>query len=238
MTRYVNEDAETKVQVLDSNGDPATGAKVLYKIYDEEDELWDDGEMAHIADGIYTQTWTPDAVGEWTFESYSFNPKFRDSKVYKIESVLAFKHKDTITDLHTPPEKDVWYTPLDVDGGVRVKIIKMEQTNDESAGKNIEWEITMDGEVCTNTELCFHGAAYTFAISYQGGVSTFLGYDNVVTFGVQKRDYNFPAADSIESSEGFTESHSFKFRYRMTSAVGTNQEMHCIISHDKLERAS
>lgn len=238
MTRYVNEDAETKVQVLDSNGNPATGATVLYKIYDEADVLFDSGSMSHIADGIFTLQWTPDAVGEWTFEAYSSNPKFRDSKVYKIESILAFKHKPDIYDLHEPPDLNTWYTPLDVSGGARVKLIAMEQTNNESATKNIEWEFTIDGVVVTDTLASEHGKYYSFVTTYHGGIEPIEGYEQVATFGVQKRDWVSSEPYEIESSEGFSEMHAFKFRYRMTSAPGTNQEMHCVIVYDKLERES
>lgn len=88
MTRYANDPIETKVQVLDSNDDPATTAVVLYKILDETDAVVDSGAMTHIIDGIFTYTWTPDAAGEWTFETYSTNPKFRDSRAYWIEPAL------------------------------------------------------------------------------------------------------------------------------------------------------
>jgi hypothetical protein len=85
VTRYENEAIETKVQVLDSNDDPATGAVVLFRILDESDATIETGVMTHIIDGIFTYTWTPDEPGEWVFEAYSTNPKFRDSRAYWIE---------------------------------------------------------------------------------------------------------------------------------------------------------
>ena len=85
MTRYVNETIEVKVQVVDSNYDPVTTATVNWKLYDETDVEVDSGTMSHIANGIYTETFTPDAVGEWTFEAYCANPKFRTAKVYNVE---------------------------------------------------------------------------------------------------------------------------------------------------------
>jgi hypothetical protein len=89
MTRTVNNPIETKVQVIDSNGDPVTAATVGWKVFDEADLEFDSGSMTHFADGIYTCTWTPDAVGEWTVECYSSNPKFRKSFTYNVEAALA-----------------------------------------------------------------------------------------------------------------------------------------------------
>ena len=68
MTRLVNQEIETKVQVIDANGDPVTGAVVSYKVLDEADVSFVTGAMTHVGDGIYSCTWEPDEKGEWTVE--------------------------------------------------------------------------------------------------------------------------------------------------------------------------
>jgi hypothetical protein len=151
---------------------------------------------------------------------------------------FAFKHKADIWDAHDPPVQDTWYTPLDVSRGARVKLIAIEQTNDESAAKTLEWEFTIDGVVTTDDFSAEHGKYYSFVTTYHGGIEPITGYEQVATFGVQKRDYISSEPFEIESSEGFREVHAFKFRYRMTSASGTNQEMHCVIIYDKLEKVT
>ncbi|GAF77522.1 unnamed protein product, partial [marine sediment metagenome] len=84
MVHKVNEAIETKVQVINGNGDPDEGATVNYIVYDEADQSFDTGAMAHTANGIYTKTWTPDAIGEWTFYGYSADPKFHKSYTYSV----------------------------------------------------------------------------------------------------------------------------------------------------------
>ena len=88
MVRYENVAIESKVQVLDSDGDPAEAATVNYIVYDEGDVTgFATGAMAHVDNGIYSVSWTPDATGEWTFECYSASPKFRKSYVYHVQAV-------------------------------------------------------------------------------------------------------------------------------------------------------
>ena len=86
MPRYVGKPLDAKVHVIDANGDPVTSAAVSWKVYDDEDAGFSSGTMTHFADGIYTCTWTPNAVGEWTAQCYSSNPKFRKSFTYYVEA--------------------------------------------------------------------------------------------------------------------------------------------------------
>jgi hypothetical protein len=81
----VDETVETKIQVLDSEGDPATEATVNYVVYDEADGVFNSGTMVHVANGIYTASWTPDEAGEWTFLAYCGNPKLYTTLSYFVE---------------------------------------------------------------------------------------------------------------------------------------------------------
>jgi len=84
MTNPVNVALETKIQVLDDDGDADTGAIVSYIVYDEADAPFQNGNMTHFANGIYTISFTPDAAGEWTCYTYSAAPKFKISFTYTI----------------------------------------------------------------------------------------------------------------------------------------------------------
>jgi len=85
---------ETKIQVLDSSGDPATAATVSYTVYDEGDGAFASGSMSHIANGIYSAGWTPDASGEWTFYASCSNPKFHKCVTYFVGKGIEDDFKD------------------------------------------------------------------------------------------------------------------------------------------------
>jgi hypothetical protein len=79
---------ETKVQVLNSDGSPATGATVNYIIRDYNDEEWDSGVMTHVGNAIFTTpAWEPNGgSGTWTVECYSGDPIFRQTFSYYVPS--------------------------------------------------------------------------------------------------------------------------------------------------------
>ena len=94
MTRLVNSQINSMVQVVDSNGDKATEAIVNFKVYhyDGEDEEWEiveSGLMTHIGDGIFQASFSPEQTGEYTFYAYSTNPKFHESYTYFVENQEA-----------------------------------------------------------------------------------------------------------------------------------------------------
>ena len=125
MTRRVNVAIKTKVQVLDMNGDLAPGAIVNYKVFDETDVEVDSGVMAYTgSDAIFTATWTPNAVGTWTFEAYSAIPKFYKSFAYEVPAV-DFPTIGTVTWLQATGvvEADL----LDIPASVREVVINIEE---------------------------------------------------------------------------------------------------------------
>jgi hypothetical protein len=82
---------ETKVQVLNADGSPATGATVNYIIRDYNDEEWQTGVMTHIANGIFTTpAWEPNGgSGTWTVECFSGDPIFRQTFSYYVPSYYS-----------------------------------------------------------------------------------------------------------------------------------------------------
>lgn len=87
MVLKIDEQVETKVQVLDSNGDPANGATVNYQVYDEAHGVYDSGTMTEIGStGVYYVQWTPDAAGVWMVRCYCSSPKFHKTLDYFVET--------------------------------------------------------------------------------------------------------------------------------------------------------
>jgi hypothetical protein len=141
----------TRVQVLDANDDPATGATVNYKILDPLDVVIDSGTMTHKADGIFETIWDPIAddgalVGEFTFEAYSSNPKFRESRTYNVEKMESLEvtnsynlandtAQHTVLELTETADHEVRETDILVDtsninmGGEWLLSVKVDATN-------------------------------------------------------------------------------------------------------------
>ena len=85
MVLSVNEQVETIIKVLDSNGDPGDSKTILYRIFDDTDSQFETGIMTEIGStAIYTRTWMPDAMGRWMFEAYSNDPKFFEVITYNV----------------------------------------------------------------------------------------------------------------------------------------------------------
>ena len=225
MTRYVDEPIEVKVQVVDSNYDPVTTATVNWKLYDETDVEVDSGTMSHFANGMYTQTVTPDAAGEWTFEAYSANPKFRTSKVYNVEAGgVVFQDQNSGSQTFSPPVINVWNTVCTLTDGIEILLLSIRQGNDETNDKTIEIELTIDGVVLTGTvpillpnnstrylQMLFRGSLSGNGVAYNPYESNFAiinqGTSPQTTIAVP-----YPCK-------------SLLFRVRITDAAGTNQTL-------------
>lgn len=232
MVRLVNTAIETKVQVLDSEGDPAAGATVNYIVYDEADASFATGTMSHIANGLYTAQWTPDAAGEWTFEAYSSNPKFRKSFVFWIETASAavtkfgWKLYNTLTDTRAPPTQNVYHEVFDLADGSKLHYITVEQNNDETDAKNVDIRFTIDGQTyeLIGTALA-HGEIYYIYWEDIGqdppAAKLKIRNDSPLTI------FGMAAEDSLGAKTPRTalEMHDCKFEYRMTSVPGTNQTL-------------
>jgi len=96
MVLLINEQITTKIQVLNASGSPVTTATVNYIVYDEANNVFANGVMIHFAKGIYTATWTPDAVGEWTFECECNNPKFYRALTYSVSKGIEKSISDKL----------------------------------------------------------------------------------------------------------------------------------------------
>lgn len=144
----------------------------------------------------------------------------------------AEKFQDVIEDSHppsAPPVQNTWYTPLDIKGGCIIKQLFIYQSNSETDPKNIEWEMTIDGKVYTNT------AAFINGIPQWAFLQTSLG-ENRIAFSAAEGTFGHRVLiDAVETGITYTASHDFKFRYRMTSVPGTNQDLMCYLWHSTVE---
>lgn len=86
MTRYVNQNLTTIVQVLNPDFSPATTATVTAIVYDEDGEVYATEVMAHLANGIYYLNWQPESTGDWIVECVCGSPVTRQSFQYHVEN--------------------------------------------------------------------------------------------------------------------------------------------------------
>jgi hypothetical protein len=244
MTRLVNNSINSLVQVVDSNGDKVTDAVVNYKVYFydyDDDEVWEvaqSGLMTHIGDGLYQAEWTPNFYGEYVFYAYSSNPKFHESYTYFIEdanvgSKYVWVHKPIqFTDIQLPVVQNTWYPILSESGGVRGLYLTVVQQNNEAEAKNIEFEITVDGEIHSTTinaqNLHYHSVALGIDDDYN---LMSCVHDSFPGYMMMGRTYY---GNGIILTVPL-ECRSLAVRIRMISAVGTNQALQGRCAYDKLE---
>ena len=220
MTRYVNEQIEAKIQVLDSLGNPATSATVHYNIYDYADELVDSGLMSHVANGIYTVSFTPNAVGEWTFEAYCSNPKFRDSRVYNVE------YSYHLPSLQTPVvqlvsgviQNQVIELVIKSVPGM-LHMLEFEQTNNEAGVKDIGFHVMTDDYSAAGKVAAVSGTKYYLFIGSDGALDLSAG--------------TLALANGKTSSFGY---HTLYVWVQLLSVPGTNQHVNGYVSYDQFGR--
>ena len=151
MTRYAHADITSKIQVLDSAGNPANNATVNWKIYDPSNELWDDGTMTYItgSNGLYRQLWHPNLAGEWIFEAYCSNPKFHQSFAYHVtyfDALVWTFHKNEEWEVPMWPPPSNWANLLEGEGGIRPYIIQFWWDNDEHGpARTFSISVIIDG---------------------------------------------------------------------------------------------
>lgn len=85
-----------RVQVLDSEGNPATGASVKFKVIDESNGVGAEQSTVHITLGIFRGTFTPDAAGIWTVAVYCSDPAFNTSFTWEVGTGLEQDIEDYI----------------------------------------------------------------------------------------------------------------------------------------------
>ena len=226
MTRLVNREIETKVQVIDTNGDPVTGAVVSYKVLDEADVSFVTGAMTHVGDGIYSCTWEPDEEGEWTIECYSSNPKLKKSFTYHVETTPqawwknCWRKSGGYSMQTNNPTLEGYLTAIDIsDGvtGVKLDYIWINQSNNESAAKNVAVEITLDGNV------------------FGGILSIPASTSKWINLGWLISDFSAVVASDINALFNHAGSNNVKIRYAMWSANGTAQQLTCQVGYSTME---
>lgn len=144
----------------------------------------------------------------------------------------AFKHKPCIQDAHTPPVKNEWYTVCDLSGGLEIMQVAIQQNNDETAVKNVEWEFTIDDEVYTDTDGLpdskpwFYGFIAVDALNLMS-----VSGDSALQYGFGKA---VASGTDVQTILSFY-CHKFKLRYRLTSDAGTNQKLYASVAYSSLE---
>lgn len=234
MTRIINNPIETKVQVLDSAGDPANSATVNFKVFDNSDSQVDSGTMTFIADGIYTCTWTPTAAGEWTVETESTNPKFAKSFTYFVEegTTKVWKRQAILQFQQNNPTQNQYYAVCNLSGGLKIKYIAVLQTNNENATKNLGATIVIDG-------ISTYGLS---AAAFSSGEAKFLypNYNNSIGFKTYVTPFAPPMLSSDQSVDVMAcadceECHTLVIQLKIEDAPGTNQVLEVYIEYQKIE---
>ena len=118
-----------------------------------------------------------------------------------------------------PPVQNTWYTALDANGGLRIRILGVRQINDEAAAKNIEFRMTIDG-VSIDASVRLQTSPTWYYWTLGPGVERVSGG----TFIVMAQLY-----EAIECLDALIE-------IRMTSAPGTNQFLDGRIHYESYDR--
>lgn len=124
--------------------------------------------------------------------------------------------KPYVDDDRIPPVQNTWYTVLNVaSGGCKPQWIRLFQTNDEAAAKNLDVEITVDGVLMVNSvAAAAKGFYYVYPVYWNQILVSAVG---VAT------PFNL-------------EGHAVRVRYRITSALGTNEEIQCTVDYETWEQ--
>jgi len=144
----------------------------------------------------------------------------------------AWVLQELLTQTKTPPTQNEWYTLLSTaTGGIKLLSLNPYQENSETNSKSVEVEITIDGRVVSGSLGLIneenHSCIRTKATNNLSQVQKYgLGLD-----------YN----TFIASTESITDSligNSVQIRYRMTSAVGTNQVLSMTLEYAVLTKVT
>ena len=224
MPRPINTQIDVRVQVIDANSDPVTGATVQIKVLMPNGDDWDGSwNMIHLGDGVYASDFTPDSPGTWVAQCFSANPKFRKSFVYVVDvSGEWIQQAYFAQDIINPTVGD-WVTVIDDNIGTQLQNFIAGQNNDEAASKLMRVELTMDNLVmegywnmpALNGGLAFGQALHAATGHNQAGFSSIDSDQGFGCFGWRNLDETTSQTDL-----GFKH---FKVRVKLVSASGTNQ---------------
>ena len=228
MPRYVGKPLIAKVHVVDSNGDPVTGATVSYRIY-HFGEVEESGTMTHSENGLYQFTWVPTNYGPWTFEAYCTNPQFRKTYLYHVEEKQPYQAPLTGTNSQLNPVQNTWYVFMpqqsELSDQRKLYYVFVSQTNNEAAAKDVELIFDIDNVRSINMSATLEsGTKYYIQIACDANSNytyEFVIHKAMVLETVSKND---DSGDIIIGGMPL-ECVDFVLQMRMTSAPGTGQRM-------------
>lgn len=135
-----------------------------------------------------------------------------------------YKHAPIITTTENPPVLNTWKTVLDTKQAGQLAMVEVYQENTEADPKNVEWEITIDGEIYTDTTALDNSVSSFFCRDRQ---NIALVNDGWFQCGVLTSD-----SLATQYAIGTLPYHSCKIRYRMTSVLGTAQILRTVVLYD------
>jgi hypothetical protein len=238
MTRLVNNQINSMVQVMNSSGDKVTEAIVNYKVYrsNDDEEVWesfDSGLMEHIGDGIYTVSWTPDKTGEFTFYAYSTNPKFHESYTYYVENNEAnggFAFYGNTNFNAAPPTQDLTVPLIDQLNGFKGYFFRFWQSNNENADKQIEIDLQTDNSSGTYLGTCPSGHMMYLYYDQWYGMWKFYDQDDAEGPPFMMGPTMYDSTNKILVTNPIECKH-FKADIRFGDSPGTNQVLQVYFSH-------
>jgi hypothetical protein len=198
MSRFVNQSIATMIQILNPNGSPATTATVTAVIYDEDREVYSTEEMNHLANGIYTVGWQPNASGDWLVECICGNPVTRQSFVYHIEAapILYAWHPQIAHTTTGGIVSEAWRTIFNFNpepkAALRILTVGTMIDNDAHAEKDVQLRASFGGNTWSTVSnnncaggsneyywalgRLFSGGWATYAFNAQSGIQVYFGH--------------------------------------------------------------
>jgi hypothetical protein len=225
MPRYVEKPLDAKVHVIDANGDPVTGASVSVKVLDPSGSDWDGTWAAtYLSDGIYYTQITPDEAGDWTFIFSCSNPKFTKAIVYRVCYPTSYAAPlngmnqvfpvDTSWQILFQPYNEDWIQR-------KIYMVTIMQSNDETAAKDIEIILNLDGVRSINMSATLDSGVLYYImldIADEDNYTYTINTQKTMFLKVGGRDNNGDQWSSMP-----LECRNYDVQVRVTGAVGTNQ---------------
>lgn len=125
------------ILLLDTDGDPATGATVTAQVYDEAYGAFSNPTVTEIStSGIYRASFTPDAEGFWTIVFDCADPNVTAPMVYRVEDGWEDATLGAGVAVDDADNNGVWGTTLLTIDNKEVKEVKL-ILDDVAAGEGI-----------------------------------------------------------------------------------------------------
>jgi len=146
----INESVEFKLYLLNTDGQPATGATVTSTVYDESDSSFNNPSVTEIGStGLYTAAFTPDAAGEWTIVFACSSPVARRAYTIQVGKGVEAAIETKVDNIATKTEQDTSFNSVlaDIDSKVTGKqqiAITTEDLNQTAATYDLFTGTTQD----------------------------------------------------------------------------------------------